>query len=145
MNMKRFSIALVHLAGSVLLLACVSGCSTFNQDWKQAAVRPVAAVDGLAGRWEGHWLSDVNGHTGRLRCEYEFHYWATFWKIFRYSYAVHLHVQKTGEEYEFKGEEDLGKMAGGVYQYEGKVVGTKFSSTYKSSVDHGTFSLTRVE
>lgn len=149
MNLNRTLVACARLLASSCLLL-LTGCSTFNHDWKQASARPLVA-DSLEGRWEGHWLSDANGHTGKLRClvtketgfQYEFRYWATFWKVFRATYTTHLHVRKVNDEYEFRGEEDLGRFVGGIFQYEGKVSGTNFFSTYSSRYDHGTFRLTR--
>lgn len=150
MKLNRILLAVSRVAVVCLALLSGSGCSTFNRDWQEAAARPVPAGS-LEGRWEGRWLSDVNGHTGKLRCivaretgsQYEFHYWATFWKLFRATYKVHLHVRPVDIGYELRGEENLGKLAGGVYQYEGRVSGTNFTSTYRSPYDHGTFRLTR--
>jgi len=107
----------------------------------------------MAGRWEGKWLSDVNGHTGKLRGllspesddRYVARYRATYGKIFHFSYTVRLTVQPHFAGWEFDGEEDLGKMAGGVYYYEGRASPTNFLSTYKSKYDHGTFEMHRPE
>ena len=45
-------------------LLVLSGCSTFNRDWKAAATA-TAPTNSIAGRWEGKWVSDHNGHNGR--------------------------------------------------------------------------------
>ncbi len=138
------------LAVMVLLSLGFTGCSTFNRDWKKTTAAPTPAND-IAGPWKGRWLSDKNGHTGELRClvtktdagNYQFRFKAVYWKIFRYSYTVPMPVTKTGEQYKFTGNEDLGWLAGGVYAYEGNIIGTNFSSTYQCKYDHGTFKLTR--
>ncbi len=137
-----------------LVLALVllgNGCSSFNRDWKSAAGQP--AANSIAGRWEGKWLSDVNHHTGTLRCvlkreddaKYRASFRATYWKTFRASY----HVEFTGEMREgvwhFKGDENLGWFAGGIYHYAGQVTPTNFFSTYHCKYDHGTFELRRPE
>lgn len=137
---------------ALLLAVFVSGCSTFNRNWDQAANQPVAA-NSIAGRWEGAWTSDVNGHTGRLRClltresdtSYRAQFRATYWKIFRFSYTVSLAVEERDGVWQLKGEENLGAMAGGIYRYEGQVSPTNFHSTYSSEYDHGIFSMQRPE
>ena len=57
----------VGMAFLSLLLLVVTGCSTFPYEWRQASKKPQPTND-ITGRWEGRWLSDVNGHNGRLRC-----------------------------------------------------------------------------
>ena len=133
-----------------LLLLC--GCSSFNRDWRKAAHQP-GGPDSIEGRWEGSWISDVNGHNGKLRClltheedsRYRARFRATYWKVFRFSYAVPLefHAHDTG--WEFNGESNLGKLAGGVYYYEGRASLTNLHSTYRSKHDHGRFELRRPE
>ena len=136
---------------SCLALVLLCGCSTFNRDWKRAAQQPAtpASIEGL---WEGKWLSDVNGHTGRLRCllsresdsRYQARFRATYWKVFRFSYTVPLQFEQR-DAWHFTGEENLGKLAGGVYRYEGHATPTNFFSTYHSKYDHGTFQMRRPE
>jgi hypothetical protein len=132
------------------LLCC--GCASFNRDWKRAAQQPTTP-DSVAGRWEGMWISDVNGHNGRLRClltqedagEYRARFRATYWKVFRFTYAVPLefHAHDTG--WEFNGEANLGWLAGGAYYYEGRATLTNLHATYKSKHDHGRFEMRRPE
>jgi len=130
------------------LLTC--SCSTFNRDWKEAA-KQSPPTDSIEGRWEGRWLSDVNGHTGKLLCllspeshgNYEARFRAAYWKVFRFSYAVPLRFQQRDTAWHFTGDEDLGKLAGGICHYEGQVTPRKFFSTYWSKYDHGTFQMER--
>jgi hypothetical protein len=137
---------------AALLLVPMCGCSTFNRDWKKAAHQPIPP-DSMEGRWEGKWLSDVNGHTGKLRGllsresdeHYAARYRATYGKISHFSYTVRLAVQPHNDGWEFNGEENLGKMAGGVYYYEGRASPTNFVSTYRSKYDHGIFEMHRPE
>jgi hypothetical protein len=132
-------------------LLLLAGCSSFNCDWKRAGQQP-PATNQLAGRWQGHWMSDRNGHNGRLRCllsqtgesAYEARFHAKYWKILSFSYTVPLKVQRSNEVYQFAGEANLGKLAGGVYRYSGKVAGTNFHSTYRSKYDYGYFRMNRV-
>jgi hypothetical protein len=142
-------LARIFLPG-VLAVSVMCGCSTFNRDWKKAALL-AAPADSIEARWEGKWLSDVNGHTGRLRCllaresdsRFQARFRATYWKVFRFSYAVPLQFEQREGAWHFTGEENLGKLAGGVYHYEGRVTPTNFFSTYRSKHDHGTFQMRR--
>jgi hypothetical protein len=145
---NRLDVAETPLFRSAGLLFC--GCSTFNRDWKKAAQQNVP-VGSIEGRWDGKWLSDVNGHTGRLRClltretdsSYEARFRATYWKVFRFSYSVSLRFEQKDVTWHFTGDENLGKLAGGIYHYEGQVTPTNFFSTYWSRYDHGTFQMQR--
>lgn len=136
------------LAGILALVLC--GCSTFNRDWRRAAQTP-PPCHSIEGRWEGRWLSDANGHTGRLRClltrsddtTYTAYFRATYWKVFRYSYKVELLFEPRNGSWDFRGEEDLGWLAGGVYHYTGSATPTNFHSTYRSKYDQGTFEMSR--
>jgi hypothetical protein len=130
--------------------ALLFGCSSFNRDWKKAAQQPVPA-DSMTGRWEGTWASSSNGHSGTLRClmsktneaQYVARFRATYAKVLSFSYAVPLAVDPHYDGWEFSGEANLGKAAGGVYYYEGRASPTNFFSTYKASGDHGVFEMRR--
>jgi len=95
----RFSTCLALC--SLTLAMAATGCSTFNRDWNQASATP-ALANGIDGRWEGSWLSDRNGHHGRLRClvsrlddrSYRARFKATYWKFFRFGYGVNLQVTR---------------------------------------------------
>jgi len=149
--MKSSCRLIADLAGIILLMTG-TGCSTFNSEWEKAAATPAPAND-FVGRWDGLWLSDKNGHHGRLRClvaklddhHYRARYRATWWKIFRFGYAVTMQVEKSDNVFTFEGEADLGWLAGGVYHYDGQATPTNFFSTYKSKYDHGTFRMKRPE
>ena len=138
------------LALVIALTLFLCGCSSFNRAWKQAGSTP-APPDSIEGRWDGRWLSAANGHTGNLRClitkkadgPYEARFRASYMKVLRFSYKVPLTVTRTNESWQFRGEADLGKMAGGVYHYEGSTTATQFHSTYRSKYDHGDFELAR--
>jgi hypothetical protein len=131
-------------------LPFLAGCSSFNREWKTALRQPLPSSD-ISGPWEGKWISEKNGHNGRLRCvmthqgdhQYLAHYHAVFWKIFHSTYAVPLEVNATSTNFVFSGESDLGKLSGGVYTYQGSATPEHFSSTYKSKYDHGRFEMNR--
>ena len=140
--------AVLGVAMAALLV--LSGCSTFNRDWQAAATNP-APTNSIAGRWEGKWVSDHNGHNGRLRAlirpldngQYEARYHAKYGFIFSFGMAAKLDVKPAANgPWQFSGVEHLGGFYG-EYRYEGQASGTNFFSTYKASVDHGTFQMTR--
>ena len=145
----RFS-TILATCGLTLAMAA-TGCSTFNRDWKRASATPAPAHD-IDGQWEGSWLSDSNGHHGRLRClvsrlddrPYRARFKANYWKIFRFNYTVNLHVTREPPgRFNFQGEADLGWWGGDVYHCDGHATPANFFSTYKSKYDHGTFQMTR--
>src|SRR5258708_4913571 len=109
---------------TLLAVLATTGCSTFDRDWKTAAAMP-APVNDLAGRWQGTWVSEVNGHADKLRClvsrlsetNYTARFHAKYQKIFSFGYTVNLAVKDSGGNFQFQGEANLGKLAGGVYHY----------------------------
>ena len=148
----RFSTALTACS-LTFAMAAATGCSTFNRDWNRTHATPVPAQE-IDGRWAGSWLSDHNGHHGRLRClvrrlddrSYRARFKATYWKIFHFSYTVNLQVTREPPgSFNFQGEANLGWLGGGVYHYEGHATPANFVATYKSQYDHGTFRMARPE
>lgn len=142
--------ALALAAFVIPVAAVLCGCSGFNYAWKQAGEQP-APAGSIQGRWQGRWLSDVNGHNGALRCivsvnetnGYEARFRATYRKVVRFSYTVPLAVTSSNGVWHFNGQENLGALAGGVYHYEGTATPTQFHSTYRSKYDHGWFDMSR--
>jgi hypothetical protein len=139
-------------ASALLGLACLlsAGCSSFHQHWKSAVNQPLPHHD-MSGSWEGRWVSEKNGHNGRLRCVmsqtgtnlYEARFHAIYWKIFRAAYEVPFEATRAGDRFTFSGESNLGKLAGGVYSYHGAATPSVFEATYRSKYDHGRFEMTR--
>jgi hypothetical protein len=147
----------------LMILAAGAGCS-FDRKWRalkreeRAGDAPQAA-DRLAGRWDGRWISDVNGHSGRLRAvitpapqtdtpekRYHADFDANFMGLMRFGYDMTLIAAPAGAadgNVSFRGEEDLGKLAGGVYRYNGTADGATFNATYESADDKGRFQMTR--
>jgi hypothetical protein len=133
----------------VAVLPLLSGCS-FRRQWNAALKQPLPQND-ISGPWEGHWVSDASGHTDALRCvitpaagnTYDAFFKAKYRKVFSFSYTVPLQVRQTATDFAFSGEADLGKLAGGVYTYEGHATPATYESTYKSKYDHGRFEMTR--
>ena len=52
-------------------------------------------------------------------------------------------INSSGDTYNFKGEANLGRLAGGVYQYGGTGTTNNLTINYRSPKDHGTFRLQR--
>src|SRR6266850_3638127 len=133
----------------LLIVACLCGCSTFNRDWRHAAI-PAQAENSLEGRWEGRWSSEVSGHHGGLRClmsresdsVFKARFRATYGRLLHFSYTARLEMRRHDVGWEFDGEADLGKL-GGVYYYEGRATPTNLISKYRSKYDHGIFEMKR--
>jgi hypothetical protein len=144
-RIQQIGLALLFLLGN-------SGCSTFQRDWRAAGKTQPAAND-IEGRWEGTWSSRTNGHHGRLRClisketdiQYLARFHANYRKILSFSYSAALTVHRVDGVYHFHGDADLGRMAGGLYHYEGQASATNFFSTYQAKGDGGVFQMTRPE
>ena len=142
--------AVLRLSVAIACMALLSGCSSFHREWRKAG-REATPPPGMEGRWDGGWLSDANGHHGRLRAvitrtapdTYRAHYHAKFLRVMSYSYVAELAVRETNGVYSFDGQADLGKLAGGVYTYTGTASATNFQSTYKSKYDHGNYEMRR--
>lgn len=132
------------------MLPLLAGCSSFNREWREAAKQPAPAHD-ITGCWEGTWQNTNNTHQDRMRAiltrvsdtEYRAYFHAKYKKIFSFSYHTAFRGSWSGEEFRCHGEEDLGALAGGVYNYEGCGSPTNFYSTYSSKYDVGTFTLHR--
>lgn len=147
--MKKDKLSLFALA---LCLACTTACSSFNREWQAVAAGPVK-TGSIEGAWDGIWLSDHNQHTGRLRAiitkldndEYHARFHASYLRILTFGQAVNLAVKQDGTNFTFSGAADLGKSYGGIYEYQGNSSPEGFYSTYKCSIDHGTFRMTRPE
>lgn len=140
---------------AVLLAGC-TGCSRFEKDWRAAAALNSTGTTSLAGRWQGTWKSEVNGHTDELRClitptdagGFNARYHARYRRgLFRFTfqYTVPLVATRTAEGWDFSGGANLGWLAGGLYRYEGTVRSNRFHSTYDSRYDRGAFDMQRIE
>lgn len=131
-----------------IALLLTAGCTSYNHQWKEAAAWG-PSEDAFEGRWEGSWLSDHNGHSGRLRCivskkgedSYEANFQAKYRKVLTFRYPVMLHTTRDGTNTTFLGEANLGWLAGGLYCYAGHADTTSFYSTYSNRFDYGTFNL----
>lgn len=141
------------LAIGCLLLASSCGAFRFNSAWSD--FQPAEGGRGMEGRWKGEWRSEWNGHSGGLRClmtpQDEGHYLAWFFStyagIFFFQYETVFRVRAGGHgTLGFEGEQDLGKMVGGVYRYEGTVVEDSFQATFRAeNGDHGVMEMRRVD
>jgi hypothetical protein len=137
---------MILAAGALALGACTS----FDAKWN-------AASKG-ATRWDGRWSSEKHHAPGggpaggRLRCilteipgaarerSAAFH---ANWMLFSSDYAMKL-TPVPGSRTDFRGTHELPKMFGGIYRYDARISGSRFTARYDSSYDHGTFALRRV-
>ena len=129
------------------------GCSSFDRAWEKAAD---VNFKGVEGRWVGGWHSDYNQHNGPLRClitikdgendvyHTRFHakYKLGFLTI-NYPYDMDMVITQNNGAFNFKGEADLGWLAGGVYTYDGNGTADRIKINYRAKIDFGTFKLER--
>lgn len=144
-----------------LLAPLATSCRGFHEAWNSSP--SPAAGDWLTGRWEGDWHSDANGFQGPLRAvmtrlderRWRATFHATFARVLKACYSTELVIDRGPERsvapaperpasVAFKGSSDLGVFGGGVYDYAGEVSGDRFTSTFRSRTDHGTFRMRRV-
>lgn len=127
----------------------MTGCSSFHKEWTAAS--KVTSHTGIDGAWQGEWLSEHNGHHGSLKCvvtqtsptTFRAHFRAKYMKVLRFTYVATLTGEETNGVVKLSGSADLGKMAGGVYTYEGSASPTEFRSNYKCKWDHGHYEMGR--
>ena len=107
-----------------------------------------------AGCWKGNWRSFCTSHKGKLSAKitpccdgrYRAIFRGTFFKILCFKYTVTLNAEpadETGEVYHLYGSSDLGRLAGGVYHYDGYATATEFRVNYRSKDDKGVFAMHR--
>jgi hypothetical protein len=128
-----------------LLAAC--GCSNFDRQWQAAANAPAGSIEG---RWQGHWKSQQDGHTGALRCvvrkvgpeTYEASFDATYSSIFTFSYDARLGGRRADDQVYLLGDQDLGWPVY-TYHYAGMASPAQLYCTYHARDDHGYFALAR--
>jgi hypothetical protein len=144
-----------------LLSPLVTSCRGFHEAWNSP--HSPAPGDPLTGRWQGEWHSDANGFHGPLRAvmtraddwRWRAAFHATFGRVLKACYSTDLVIDRatdlvsgaadlSGQRCTFKGTSDLGVFGGGVYEYAGDVTGDRFTSTFRSRTDRGTFRLRRV-
>ena len=158
MSLSIHVLAFASMPRGILALAIVgmaAGCSSFERDWTAAAegrIEPATTNGLLAGRWKGDWLSDVNGHTGALRClvraadepgVYEARFHATYAGWLTFESTVLLRAVPHGDGWTLEGSEDLGWLAGGVFRYRGLAHPESFYCRYRSGSDEGVFRMLR--
>lgn len=103
-------------------------------------------------RWQGQWVSQANGHRGELKClltkagpdQYQATFYAVFAKFLSVAYTVPLHGRRDGAKLRLEGQADLGKLAGGIYHYDGEMDDASFLCAYRCAYDHGMFQLAPV-
>lgn len=138
---------------AMLAVVVCSGCASFDSLYDKAIAQGAPAAGSVEGAWDGTWQSQAGHGNDRLRAIVTktgadtYHVWfrAHFWGIFQASQEVDMKVSSPAGAAEIKaaGEQDLGWLYGGVYQYEATLTPVKMDATYKSKYDHGEFHLGR--
>ena len=137
---------------ALLFAVCAGpGCTSFRHDWR-VAENFACFGEGIEGRWVGDWHSDKNGHHGKLCAiithqsegTYRAQFFATYAVMLPFSFEIPLTVHQSEGTYAFTGQTNLGRLAGGVFSYNGQANSTGFTAAYSSTRDHGTFTMQRV-
>lgn len=137
---------------TILIASTIAtGCSSFNRDFNEAADQPLPKID-ITGPWTGTWTSTKSGHNGKLRClvtpletenEYEARFHATYAGFLTFEYTITLITEQKPDAMHFNAEQDIGALAGGVYQYKGTITPDVFKADYTSKGDYGVFDMVR--
>ncbi|MCE9566773.1 MAG: hypothetical protein K8U57_32610 [Planctomycetes bacterium] len=104
----------------------------------------------LAGRWDGYWISDKNGHTGPLHGRfrqidsntYRVAFHGRFAKIIPFWYTTKLHVEGAGDGVVLLGASQNLPLLG-EYRTTATATDTSFNATFTSRKDSGRFVLNR--
>ncbi|MDG1891591.1 MAG: hypothetical protein P8L18_09785, partial [Verrucomicrobiota bacterium] len=70
-------------------------------------------------------------------------YHARYAKVLSFTQDVTVKTEMTPEGHVFKGQQDLGRLAGGIYAYDGGVTNGTYHAQYRSKYDHGSFLMHR--
>ena len=62
-----------------------------------------------------------------------------------FGYGLDMTGTEENGQYQFQGQADLGKLAGGLYHYDGNGTVQRIDINYRADKDHGTFQLERPE
>lgn len=137
------------------LTLSLTSCGTFERKWNAAVAEyHTGGTRGPEGPWSGTWHTTTNDHTGKLRAvvspsqkkpgEYDFHYHATWARIFSGGYRVTYPVKRQGSRYLVDGDEKLGIF--GTFHHKGTITRDRFEATYSSDREEiGKFSMRRPE
>lgn len=132
-----------------LLVLLLTGCSSFHGAWRRTRP-PIAYPDSLAGRWEGEWRSDKNGHHGALRAvfaqggtgTYQASFHGVWWRVFGSAYDVEITVTPQPDgSLALAGERQLFPL--GAYRIEGEARDGVITARYASKLDGGVMELHR--
>lgn len=147
------NIRLLYAPVIAAVAMCLTSCGTFERKWNAAVADYHAGkTKGPEGPWTGTWYTKTNDHTGDLRAvvspsdkkpgEYDFHYHATWARIFSGGYRVTYPVQRRGSRYLVDGDHRFPLF--GTFQHKGTITRDRFEATYSSDREEiGTFSMRR--
>lgn len=154
-----------------LLIPLLSiSCSSFEREWKKSTLPPGLAgaranaqppTAPLArvqeGAWTGMWSSTGTGHSGKLRClvkvippgesgppekaQFTYHaVWGVFSGVFQTTQPIEL---QKNDSLRSAGSWKLPRWAGGQYDYDISLTGSRFEGSWTGGGDTGTFQLAR--
>ena len=143
MKVIRFSLILISLWS-------LMGCTAFNRKWEEK-LSDQKFNQGQTGCFEGIWMSDSNGHNGKLYCIIEekkdgsleaiFH--AKYKTILTFNYSLPITAEKLDDGYKLRGAADIGAMYGGWYSFDGLLKERSLNARYHNEYDKGYFKMMR--
>ncbi len=125
------------------------GCSTFDRDWNATT-----NTTGIEGRWVGGWhrgtMEAYSEEKWGVRClitRKEGSIYSTRFKfapaMIGYGYGLDMSVTEASGQYQFQGQADFGKWAGGLHRYTGSGTTNQLQIDYSSGGGWFTFKLHR--
>lgn len=109
-----------------------------------------SVIAGQPARYRGRWLSNTNGHNGRLNVklkptragDYRAVFTGTFLKVVPFVYATRMTpVSRSGNATTLVSEQHLPLV--GTFRARAHVTPGSFNATYSSKNDRGTFTMSR--
>ncbi|MEQ1859687.1 MAG: hypothetical protein ABMA13_07115 [Chthoniobacteraceae bacterium] len=160
---------LILIAAATVLLP---GCVTYEREWRlwnpppakesrnfySKSEPPPTPQSSFDGRWLGRWTSDRHRKPfssemegGELRCIFTridpYRYRANFraeWMLGASTYLTQLYGKQRGNTLHLHGQDQVSRIFGGIYTYDGKVTPNHFTLRYDSSYDSGTFEMRKL-
>lgn len=130
-----------RVAIALLCALVLAGCATTDGG---------GGADTVSGYFEGNWYGpNADKPLGELNCTamksgadaWDAVFAATFGGFGEYE--VPLEGKRDGDKVVFGGEMDLGELQGGVFTWNGEIVGDEFNGSYTSKMISGTFRMKR--
>lgn len=146
---RRMSRVVASLFAMAFVIAA-GGCAHTRANGGGSADAVMA--DTVSGYYAGSWYGpDPEEPLGALTCTITPKGSGTWDALFAASfggfgeYEVGLEGQREGDKVVFAGSMNLGETAGGVFNWDGEIVGGEFLGNYTSQFSNGTFKMSKTD